>query len=343
MRISKSFALLAVPLAFGLAACDLTAEEIGDDLERDWEMEGEEAPKAGCASTQGTSVPAGLSSHFQAFLDQNYPEFDFARTDLSGGSFGGFASATDCAARQPVIFVHGNSDRALGGSMGGWQVSVNHFVSKGYRRAELYGTTYGPASALQASSYYHSREHLTHIRAFIEAVLEYTGADKVDVIGHSMGVTVSRKAIKGGWANDLADGGDYYLGGSLTSRVDTFVGIAGGNLGLASCYATPGVPTCGATNGFYPGQLIGFVVYGMSNILSDINASARYEGAFRYSIWSTVDEIVGGACLVWGRNTCRVPGHTGEKVYSSYPYGHIGVRDQTAAVQYSMVVNHVVP
>jgi hypothetical protein len=51
---------------------------------------------------------------------------------------------------------------------------------------------------------------------------------------------------------------------------------------------------------------------------------------------------VGGACLVWGRNTCRVPGHTSEKIYSSFPFGHIGVRDQTTAVQYGMVVNHVV-
>jgi pimeloyl-ACP methyl ester carboxylesterase len=341
MHIRKPLALLTLPLAFGLVACDMTAEELGNDP--GWD---EAAPKAfgpGCSSGQGTSVPAGLSPHFQGFLDDNYPEMDFMRADLAGGSFGGFASSTDCAARQPVIFVHGNSDRALGGTLGGWEDSVSYFRSRGYRRAELYGTTYGPGSASSASSYYHSRENLTQIRLFIEAVLDYTGADKVDVIGHSMGVTISRKAIKGGWANDLADGGDYFLGAALTSRVDTFVGIAGGNLGLTTCYFTPGVPTCGATNGFYPGALVGFFVVGMSNILQDINASLRYEGAFRYSIWSTVDEIVGGACLVWGRNTCRVPGHTGEKVYSSYPFGHIGVRDQTPAVQYSMVVNHVVP
>lgn len=337
MRFRKPHALLLLPLA--LTACDMAAEDLDG-----WD---EAAPKAGfgssCTSTQGATVPAGLSSHFQAYLADNYPDMDFLRADLAGGSFGGFASATDCAKRQPVIFVHGNSDRALGGSIGGWQDSVDYFRGRGYRRAELYGTTYGPGSAAYSSQYYHSRENLMQIRLFIEAVLDYTGADKVDIIGHSMGVTMARKAIKGGWANDLADGGDYYLGPALTNRVDTFVGIAGGNLGLAACYATPGVPTCGATNGFYPGQLVGLFVFGMSNILQDINASQRYEGGFRYSIWSTVDEVVGGACLVWGRNTCRVPGHTGEKVYSSYPYGHIGVRDHTTAVQYSMVVDHVVP
>jgi triacylglycerol lipase len=340
MRIRKPLAFLTV--ALGLMACDMSAQDLAGDP--GWDEEG--APKVfgpACTSTQGAAVPAGLSPHFQAYLAENYPDMDFLRADLQGGSFGGFASATDCAARQPVIFVHGNSDRALGGAIGGWQQSVDYFRSRGYRRAELYATTYGPGSAVFSSSYYHSRENLMHIRLFIEAVLDYTGADKVDVIGHSMGVTISRKAIKGGTASDLADGGQYSLGSPLTNRVDTFVGIAGGNLGLASCFATPGLPTCGATNGFFPGTLVGFIVVGMSNILQDINATQRYEGAFRYSIWSTVDEVVGGACLVWGRNTCRVPGHTGEKVYSSFPFGHIGVRDQTTVVQYNMVANHAVP
>ena len=53
-----------------------------------------------------------------------------------------------------------------------------------------------------------------------------------------------------------------------------------------------------------------------------------------------LDEVVGGACLVWGRNTCRVPAHSGEKIYSSVPYGHLGSRDLSGQVQYNMVVSH---
>jgi triacylglycerol esterase/lipase EstA (alpha/beta hydrolase family) len=34
-----------------------------------------------------------------------------------------------------------------------------------------------------------------YVRKFIEAVLDYTRADKIYVIGHSMGVTLARKAI----------------------------------------------------------------------------------------------------------------------------------------------------
>lgn len=40
------------------------------------------------------------------------------------------------------------------------------------------------------------------IRNFIEAVLEYTRKPYVHIIGHSMGVTIARKAIKGGQAVD---------------------------------------------------------------------------------------------------------------------------------------------
>lgn len=333
MRNVTSILLLGALAALGCAAA---ADESGLSEDR-----ADQAAYAACTSTAGSTVPYGLSTHFQSWLSANgYGDYDFARADVSGGSFGGFAGAGDCVRRDPVIFIHGNSDQAIGGQLGGWEDSVQYFVSRGYRRAELYATTYGPASALESSQYYHSKEYLLHVRSFIEAVLEYTGAERVDIIAHSMGVTMARKAIKGGSASDLLAGGQYVIGEPLTDLVDTFVGIAGGNRGLSSCYFTPTLPTCGATNGFYPGQLVGVSVIGESAFLRELNSTSGYEGSYRFSIWSTVDEVVGGACLVWGRNTCRVPGQSGEKVYSSYPYGHIGARDLSAEVQYNMVVNH---
>ena len=92
----------------------------------------------------------------------------------------------------------------------------------------------------------------------MNAVKGYTGATKVDIVTHSMGVTMMRKVIKGGAASDALDGGSYNLGSALTSSVDTFVGIAGANRGLVACYVSgPTTPTCGSTNGFYPGYLVG--------------------------------------------------------------------------------------
>lgn len=292
-----------------------------------------------CGSTEGAAVPEGLSPHFKAWLaSHGYPTAALDRADLEGGSFGGLESASDCLRHEPVIFVHGNADRALGGPFGGWNASLEHFSSQGYRRAELYATTYGPAEAALIWSYTHSKANIMQVRTFIEAVLAYTGAQKVDVVAHSMGVTMARRAILGGEATDLY--GDYQIGPPLTDRVDTFVGIAGGNLGLSACYATPAVPACGVVDGFYPGQLVWGQVLGQSAFIEELNEQARYEGSHRYSIWSAADEVVGGACLVWGRNTCQIPGHTDEKIYYSLPYGHYGLRDLTPAAQLAMVTRH---
>ncbi|MFY7998265.1 MAG: lipase family protein [Candidatus Kapaibacteriota bacterium] len=288
--------------------------------------------------TELQSVPSGFTSHFATWLQNNgYGSDNFSNI----ACYGGRTSSSDNPLNQPVIFIHGNSDRAVGTTFGqnGWTNSISHFQSQGYKSSEMYAMTWGSANAVLSAQQYHSRPYLTRVRRFIEAVLAYTGAQKVDIIGHSMGVTLARKAIKGGSASDLLNGGAYNLGSPLTSRVDAFVGIAGANWGLVSCYQTSGsTPTCAATNGLYPGYAIGPL--GLSNILQDLNSSSSYEGAYRYSIWSTVDEIIGFANLVYGRYTSRIPGQTGEKVYSAVPYGHFNCKDLTTQVQLNMVKFH---
>lgn len=290
---------------------------------------------------------SGITDHFYNWLNsQGYGGYDFARDDLSGGSYGGKTGNNDPIQHDPVIFIHGNSDKAVGTGFGqtGWAESIAYFKNNGYTDAELYATTWGPADAANASDQYHSREHLTRIRAFIEAVLQYTGAARVDIVSHSMGVTLARKAIKGGSAHDAADGGYYNLGSPLTGSIDTFVGIAGANLGLTTCYLSgPTTPTCGSTNGLYPGYLYwGLGPYGVSDMLDDINTSSGYEGSYVYTIWSTVDEIIGYGNLVYGSYTSRIPGQDGEKVYTSVPYGHFNSKDLTAYYQLRMVRDHAV-
>ncbi len=320
---------LSVGCGEGLEPLEATPEVLG-------------AQEAAAVST------AGLTSHFRQWLSANgYDSYDFVRADLSGGSYGGKTSGSDSVVNQPVIFIHGNSDKAIGtGTVGqsGWNASIEYFQSKGYKTSELYATTWGPANALLSAQQYHSKTNVMKVRKFIEAVKAYTGASKVDVIAHSMGVTLARKAILGGYAHDSLNGGQYYVGPALTSSVDTFVGIAGANLGLTSCYQTgPTTPTCGSTNGLYPGYLTIFGVAGRSAFLDDLLSKSKFEGSYRYSIHSTADEIIGYGGIVYGEYTARLPGQTGEKKYTSYPYGHFNSKDLTGSVQYGMVRNHSIP
>ncbi|HEU4411512.1 MAG TPA: hypothetical protein VFS43_40075 [Polyangiaceae bacterium] len=335
-----SFGACLVPLAFGgCAPADEGAGDAGEAAPPDEVVEGGEGPSASLLPPSG-----GLTADFRAFLQANgYDVADFARDDLEGGSFGGRAFAGEAIVNQPVIFIHGNSDKASGDSFGktGWAASYDHFTRNGYKPAELYATTWGPADAFAASQQYHSKPYVMKVRRFIEAVKAYTGATKVDVIAHSMGVTLARKAIKGGTARDALNGGSYEVGPSLKTSVDTFVGIAGGNLGLVNCFLSgPTTPTCGSTNGLYPGQLAFGVVVGRSAFLNDLLSSSGYEGSFRYSMWSTVDELVGFGGLVYGQATSRLPGQTGEVVFSSPPFGHFGLKDLTADRQLKMVKFH---
>ncbi len=343
MRLRSTLTLFGALCLAPLAGC-------GEGVEPTELAPTTEAAAPELDSTQQAAVSTtGFTPHFRDWLRANgyEPTYNLIRDDLSGGSYGGKASSTDTVVNQPVVFIHGNSDKAVGtGTAGqtGWNASIEFFQSKGYKTSELYATTWGPANAALSAYQYHSKTNVMKVRKFIEAVKAYTGAAKVDVIAHSMGVTLARKAILGGWATDSLEGGDYYVGAPLTASVDTFVGIAGANLGLTSCYQTgPTTYTCGATNGLYPGYWNGFGVSGRSAFLNNLLATSGYEGAYRYAIHSTADEVIGYNGLVYGQYTARIPGQTGEKVYSAYPYGHFNSKDLTGNVQFNMVKNHVIP
>lgn len=338
------FSTLAILCLLAITACNRPV------LEDDEPITVNEDPEYDLATLRlaagGAKSGITLTSHFQSWLDQNgYGSYEFSRTDIIDDSYGGRTYSGQPVTKQPVIFIHGNSDKAIGDTYGqsGWTNSLVYFLNQGYTTAELYAITWGPADAYQAADQTHSKEYVMRIRKFIEAVLDYTGADKVDIISHSMGVTLSRKAVKGGSAYDQ-DEGNYQVGSSLTSDVDAFVGIAGGNQGLTNCYYSYGsTPTCDDITGFYPGYLwYGYGPYGVSDYLVDLNQSSAYEGSYRYSIWSTADQIIGYNCIVYGVNTCRLPSQTGEKAYYSSPYGHFNLKDLTESVQYSMVTAHVV-
>jgi triacylglycerol lipase len=74
-------------------------------------------------------------------------------------------------------------------------------------------------------------------------VIQYTNAKEIIVISHSMGVTLARKIIKGGKTTDHIEG-EYDVGPNLTSKIKTFIGLGGANIGLISCYDKTSYATC---------------------------------------------------------------------------------------------------
>lgn len=175
----------------------------------------------------------------------------------NAGEYGGFGGASGCVATHtPVVFVHGNGDNATSWDSPTFQVSgyaqapnsvYQQFKAAGYRDCELFGVTYLSADERSAPQLnYHQESSYAIVENFIQAVKRYTGQSQVDVVSHSMGVSMSMTAL------------DYYGDWGSVRR---FVNIAGGLHGLDSClwvgYANPYATTCGSQN-WYDGWIFGF-------------------------------------------------------------------------------------
>lgn len=286
-------------------------------------------------------IDRGLSQDFKDWLNQNgYSSSNFDRTDLTGGAYGGKASAGEKLTHNPVIFFHGNSDVAVGTNpwtwQKGWTQSIEYFLSKGYSKGELYATTWGAGNELMASQNYHSQEFLVYLRNFTEAVLAYTGAEKVNIIGHSMGVTLARRVVKGGQVTGTLF--PYNLGPSIADKVDTFIGIAGANYGLNSCqYIGSMLPTCNTLNGFYPGTSAGV---GLTTFLKELNDDTTKEGDNVFAMFSSYDDLIGGGDLVFGQYTSMFPTVQTYKLFDTPQYTHINLRDLTKDLQYQLITTH---
>jgi hypothetical protein len=250
-------------------------------------------------------LDATLTADFSAWLAAHgLAGQDFERAG-TGGSFGGRAHAGDAITAMPIVFVHGNADAAIGrtADLSGWDSPRRYLLAHGWSGASLYGTTWGPADPAQAEQQRHDHTYLLRLRTFISAVQQYTGAKKVAVVAHSMGVTLARKSIESGTGNDAE--GAYDLGAPITSIVDTFIGIAGANQGLTGCYAAPDPPACSKIDGFWPG---GSASDSPAQVLAAMNATKHDEGSVVLSICSSADEVLGLGGIVWGRDTCQIPG-----------------------------------
>jgi len=208
------------------------------------------------------------------------------------------------ACRDSVVLVHGNA-----GYPSNWDDTYDLLRSKGYASSEIYRPSWGSKTCPACNN--HSGWEETPVKNAIQDAINQSCTGKIDVIGHSMGVTLAAKQI---------------INLGVANKVDVFVGIAAAYRGLWTCGTYPfNVPTstCG-----YNGLSIN------SPFLQSIKGKKL--ASRTYSIKSWVDQVVcaTGVCTVGGRHTSQIDGEAGSYTYS---YGHFGLQSKTESKQYNLI------
>jgi len=186
------------------------------------------------ASTPGPQAPSYFAKDFPAIKD--------SRLGVPIGGLGGERFRAPLH-HTPIVFVHGNQADAQN-----WLSVMLQFQNDaGYSMQEMYALSYnglgnyGSGTPVQSPPTAPDRDYVNQnsnvlangghgaadddevpdVCRFIEAVQWYTGSRKVDIVTHSLGVTIVRELMR--------------LYPSLAKDVVAFVGIAGGNHGTTVC------------------------------------------------------------------------------------------------------------
>ena len=157
------------------------------------------------------------------------------------------------------------------------------------------------------------------------------------MIGHSFGVTLTRRALKGGLV--FGDFEPYYIGEPLNKRVNTYIGISGRNWGSNSCLDPDffsQMKVCSKLNGMYPGERDAEPYPdNLSLALRELNMDPIKEADHTYAIYSVLDSD-----NVYSRATQQFPTMDDFIKFDGPQYDHCGCRDYSGETQYNLVTYH---
>jgi pimeloyl-ACP methyl ester carboxylesterase len=145
----------------------------------------------------------------------------------------------------PIIFVHGSA-----GSGAQFESQAMRFESNFYPHEYIFTLEYDSTFTINTMDQVYSK-----LDALIADVQTKTGADRVDILGHSLGTTVMH-----GYLNSSADRASkvaHYVnidGRTATALPGTIVGVPVPTLALWAGRGTPGREIVGATNVTIPDQ-----------------------------------------------------------------------------------------
>lgn len=203
-----------------------------------------------------------------------------------------------------VVLVHGNT-----GQPSDFDSTRSELLARGYASNQIYRPSWGSKTCAACNDHDGSEE--TPVKNALNSAIATSCTGKIDVIGHSMGVTLAAREI-------------HRYG--LASKVDAFVGIAGANRGLWTCGTYPWnvwSSTCG-----YWGLSVN------SPFLKSI--AGRSFGSRMYSIKSWSDQVVcaTGVCTVGGVHSSQI---AGENASYTYALGHFGLLEYTSVQQANLI------
>ena len=202
------------------------------------------ASLASAADQVGTSFPS------------DFPVINDASLGVPVIGFGAAGRVT----KTPVIFLHGNNDTPFPTAcnpFGYIHSMAQLFADRGYALSELWGLGYqGDQCDLLADQTHRSAgahstvANIPDLRRFVQAVLDYTGARQVDIVGHSLGVTLARA-----W---MRTDNSFHV-------VRRLVAIDGPNHGIINCSPSPlNIYQSPALGGFTPDSAL-CLEYGSDN------------------------------------------------------------------------------
>jgi pimeloyl-ACP methyl ester carboxylesterase len=184
----KRIALLAVAVALLLA---WNASAFSDPGSRPHEPHPQPSP-----AILGTTLPSDFPIIINPYL--GVPILGFGASESRGRPFEGRSFD-----RVPVIFMHGNNDTPFPTSCNPFGYIHNlaqFFLNNGYAPSQLWGLGYQGdqcdliSSPTNKSGIAHSTAAAVPLlRAFVHAVMRATGSRQVDIVAHSLGVTVARE------------------------------------------------------------------------------------------------------------------------------------------------------
>ena len=219
----------------------------------------------------GTTFPAGFPVIINPYL---------------GVPVIGFGSDQGHSDRVPVIFLHGNNDTPFPTAcnpFGHVHDFAQFFVDHGYRLKDVWGLGYqgDQCDLLQDPTRRSGVAHTTAaavplLRSFVRAVLDFTDAEQVDIIGHSLGVTVAREWMR----QDNA----YRL-------VRALVAVDGPNHGIVNCSPSPANYWQSPQNGGFTPNSSVCREYGSDHtpLLTTLNGAGETPAPTHYLVIRNVD------------------------------------------------------